>query len=414
MFVLASFVALALSVTAAPISSEPIPPSQDPWYSAPTNYETVVPGEILRIRTAPGNFTTIFNQSSAAYNILYRTTDSNYNPSWAVTTLIVPKSTNTSALLSYQIPYNTADVDYSPSYSLYAPASALGDIDIIDIQTMLELGWHVNVPDFEGPLASFTLGIQEGHATLDSVRAALNTGFGLLGNNTRYALWGYSGGSLASGWAAELQNQYAPELNFSGAALGGLADNPTTIFYQDRGTWFSGLIPVALLGLTSQDPEAREYLLSQLKTEGPYNKSGFLEAGKIDIATAFEVFANQTVLQNYFVNGSAIPQAPLIQQIVDKNTYMGYQGIPQMPLFIYKAVQDEIVPIAHTDALVNRWCNVGVDIVFEKNTVGGHLAEETNGDGRALDFLKSVLGRIYDHQGCTIKIVSLNATDSLM
>lgn len=57
-------------------------------------------------------------------NILFRTTDTRYRPSWAVTTLLLPETPVTNrtdgkaALLSYQIPYNTADVDASPSYLL--------------------------------------------------------------------------------------------------------------------------------------------------------------------------------------------------------------------------------------------------------------------------------------------------------
>jgi hypothetical protein len=132
-----------------------------------------------------------------------------------------------------------------------------------DIPLALGLGWYVNVPGFEGPLASFALGVQEGHAVLDSVRAVLHSNFGL-NETTRYALWGYSGGSLASEWAAELQVQYAPDLNFVGATLGGLVPNATSIFETITGTRWAGLIPSALLGLTSQYPAAHVFLLSRL------------------------------------------------------------------------------------------------------------------------------------------------------
>jgi hypothetical protein len=123
-----------------------------------------------------------------------------------VTTLFVPEQSKGTELLSYQIPYNSADVDSSPSYALYAPApkAALGSIMYTDIETALGMGWYVNVPDHEGPLASFLEGVQEGHNVLDSVRAALNADCGLA-KDARYAMWGYSGGSVASENAAELQ-----------------------------------------------------------------------------------------------------------------------------------------------------------------------------------------------------------------
>ncbi len=179
--------AIASVVTGAPNpSSAPVPPSQDPWYSAPKEFPSASPGDVLRIRQAPGNLTTSFGNASAVYNILYRTTDARYRPSWAVTTVFVPKKSDGKALLSYQIPYNSVDVDASPSYDLNNPASATGLV-LDDIQTALSLGWYVSVPDFEGPLASFVSGVGEGHATIDNVRAVLNHGFDLA-EDAKYAV----------------------------------------------------------------------------------------------------------------------------------------------------------------------------------------------------------------------------------
>lgn len=239
-------------------SSGPLPPSEDPFYTAPRDFELASPGTILRIRHDPGNLTAVVANTSAVYNILYRTTDTRYQPSWAVTTLLVPKTPlegryatgNTtqgqSALLSYQIPYNSVDVDYSPSYRLatdYATPSASGPPATDDISKVLGRGWYVNIPDFEGPLAAFLAGPQEGHAVLDSVRAVLSwDGFPSSGE-TRYALWGYSGGSVASAFATELQASYAPELAFAGAALGGTVPNVTSVYDNLTATPYAGLLP---------------------------------------------------------------------------------------------------------------------------------------------------------------------------
>ncbi len=107
--------------------------------------------------------------SASVWNILYATTDSQYKPSWAVTTFYVPSKPNGTALLSYQVPYDSADLDDSPSYSVYS--GSISDLRIWG--PILGQGWFLNVPDYEGPLASFTAGVQSGHATIDSVRAVL-------------------------------------------------------------------------------------------------------------------------------------------------------------------------------------------------------------------------------------------------
>ena len=423
-FLVCSFlvaVSLALPTVSFPTNERaassltPLPPSQDPFYTAPASYVSAAPGTILRVRTAPGNLTSVTANSSSAYNILYRTTDSRYRPSWAVTTLFVPNVTSESyedtvvgsALLSYQYPYDSADVDASPSYSLYT-------LPIPDISIALGLGWYVNVPDYEGPLASFAAGVQSGHATLDSVRAVLSSSLGLA-PNVRYALWGYSGGAFASEWAAELQVQYAPELNFGGAALGGLTPNFTSVVGSITGTMWAGLAPSLLLGITSQYPTSYDFILSKLKPSGRYNSTTFLSAKNMSATQAFATFANQNSF-SYFEGGITVFNSPMIQRIIESDGLMGYHGVPQMPVLAYKAIADEISPTNDTDALVAKYCAVGANILYQRNTVGGHQAEEINGDARAFEWLRSVLDgthcKIYETQGCTIQNVTLNVTSS--
>ena len=292
--------------------SVPVPPTQDPFYTAPADFESVAPGTILRVRTATGNLTSIFNHSSSAYNLLYRTTNSRYEAARAVTTLFVPLLSPNSidrSLLSYQIPYNTADVDASPSYSLHAQSS-LSPI-LTDIETALSRGWYVNVADFEGPSASFGLGVQEGHAVLDSVRAALSSGYGLT-FDTRYAICGYSSGSIATIWAAEPQIQYAPELVFSGAALGGLVPNVTSLLHSIDGTPAAGLLTSALLGITTQHPAAYDYLVSKTKTSGPYNWTCFFTAKNMSYLEAATTYANQSIIDNYLGSSYSVLQQPVM------------------------------------------------------------------------------------------------------
>jgi hypothetical protein len=393
--------------------SSAIAPSQDDFYTGPPNFNLAAPGALLRVREAPGNLTSVIKNASAAYNILYRTTDSRYQPAWAVTTLFVPISqpnrtsvaSNSSdaggALLSYQIPYDSADVDSSPSFALYGGGEP-------DISAALGRGWYVNVPDYEGPLASFTAGVQSGHATLDSVRAVLSSGFGLSAN-AKYAMWGYSGGALASEWAAELQVQYAPELNFSGAALGGLTPNVTSVMISVNGTAEAGLIPAGILGLASQYPEAYEFLVGQLKTSGTKNKTAFLSAKNQTLGQAITEFAAQDIFA-YFKDGIAAFQSPVVQKVIISDGLMGYHGVPQMPLFAYKAVADEVSKIADTDTLVNRYCDAGASILYQRNSVGGHGAEDINGDARAFEWLDKALSGTLQQTGCLIQNVTVNLT----
>jgi hypothetical protein len=43
---------------------------------------------------------------------------------------------------------------------------------------------------------------------------------------------------------------------------------------------------------------------------------------------------------------------------------MSLHGTSSMPIFVYKAVADEISHIADTDALVEQFCNAGVSFTY--------------------------------------------------
>ncbi|KAH7152761.1 secretory lipase-domain-containing protein [Dactylonectria macrodidyma] len=394
-------------------------PSLDPWYTAPKSWKDTEPGTVLRVRQAPGNLTSITGNSSAAYNILYRTTDSQYKPTWAVTTLLVPelgpKSVSSlvfhqAALLSYQVPYDSADVDASPSYSIYSTSetSAYG--------AALGLGLFVSIPDYEGPLASFTAGVISGHATLDSVRAVLSLGLGLNTTSPKVALWGYSGGALASEWASELALAYAPELSGTivGAALGGLTPNITSVLESISGTNAAGLAPSSIIGISSQYPDVQKYIFSLLKTSGPYNKTGFLAARDYTLAEAGAAYVGVDI-GDYFIHGTeSLTQDPKILKIVNRDGIMGYHGVPQWPLFVYKTVKDEISKIQDTDELVKKYCGIGANILYQRNSVGTHSQDAVYSLAAAVEWLSVVLtGRyaeVYKTEGCTIQNVTRNDT----
>ena len=392
-----------------------LPPTQDSFYTATRGFETAAPGQVLRIRRAPGNPTAVVANSSAAYNIVYRTTDSRQRPSWAVTTLFVPISrpgtssqTPPKSLLSYQDAYDAVWLDASPSYTWHfgaAPASvprALGD------------GWHVNVPDYEGPLASFTAGAQAGHAVLDSIRAMLSAEeLGLDSHTTRCAMWGYSGGGLATGWAAELQPRYAPEMRFVGASIGAPPVDVLAVINTVNRSPAAGLVPAGMLGITNQHPEARAYLLKHLRPAGEFNRTIFLSVETMTWPQYFAVFQGQDVFR-YFDIGAAVLRHDLIRDIAARDGLMGRRSMPKMPLFVYMAVQDDISPIGLTDGVVERYCAGGANVLFQRNTVGDHADEAVSGLPRAYAWLTAVLGGTYASEyntdGCIVENVTISGS----
>ncbi|BFZ58429.1 hypothetical protein PYCC9005_005491 [Savitreella phatthalungensis] len=400
---LSTFLTTVLAAAATGVSAQTayqraIPPSRDSWYTAPNGYELTPPGSVLRVRQAPGNFSSY--NAAAVYQLLYRTTDSLYNATFAVTTLFVPKTSTGQAFLQYGIPYDTADVDASPSYTLATSP-------VTDIANGLAKGWYVATADYETKKASFTAGVVSGHATLDSIRAVRSSGFGLLENAT-VALWGYSGGALASEWATELQVQYAPELNISGAALGGLTPNVTSVLLAVDGSIEAGLIPAGILGLASQYPGALDLLNSTLKQSGPMNATGFFAARNYSLTQSIVAFAGQRIT-DYFVNGIMELYLPQLMRITNRDGMMGYHGTPDTQLYVYKGTADEVSPVADTDNLVNRYCANGANILYDRNANATHVNEATYGAPAAVQFLTNIFAGNYSQTGCTIRNVTVRA-----
>lgn len=164
-------------------------------------------------------------------------------------------------------------------------------------------------------------------------------------------------------------------MNFSGAALGGLTPNVTSVFFSINKSIVAGLAPVScvvscsivkrrpvltisqasILGLSSQSAEDSAFLMSRLKTEGPYNSTGFLATLNYTLSEAIIAYAFQDIGE-YFIGGVSDIRAPISTRSINRDGIMGYHGVPQMPLFAYKAIEDEVSPINDTDTLVQNYC----------------------------------------------------------
>ena len=363
------------------VVTEPVPPSKDPWYTLPQDASLATPGAILRLRTNPPLAAAV--GAALAYQILYSTTDAVHNPSWAVTTVFLPQQANGKALLSHQIPYNTANVDKSPSWIYYEYKNPA-------LTGALSEGWWVNVPDHEGPKAAFGAEVGQGYATLDSIRAVLKSDLGL-SKDPKICLWGFSGGALASGFAAELQVKYAPELDLAGLALGGPAADIRTAMFAASKSHYAGLVALALLGTTKVYPEARAAVIEQLK---PETKERFLAAEEMGLEHALEVFEGDD-MWNYFYDGERILELPAIKAALDPNWSLGQHGVPQMPVFVYHAIKDEVALIGPVDKLVDKYCEGGAHVLYQRNTHPDHGGQSHACRPAALAWLRSAFaGRL--------------------
>lgn len=144
-----------------------------------------------------------------------------------MTTVILPAGAPPAGgrpLLSYQVAHDSTDPSCGPSVAMRAgsgPEGMFAQSGMTFVDHALQQGWAVSVPDHEGPNARIVAPREPGYAVLDGIRAAQAFApLGLDGARTPVGMWGYSGGGLATGWVAQEQPNYAPELNVRGVAMG--------------------------------------------------------------------------------------------------------------------------------------------------------------------------------------------------
>ncbi|MGF1425651.1 lipase family protein [Kitasatospora sp. LaBMicrA B282] len=289
-----AFVA-ALAVTATPVATAVAAPAttsavtaQDPFYrydgSRPlSSYE---PGTVLRTRTLTYHVEGIPTPLTAV-QLLYRTTDAQGRPTANVTTVVRSLRGDGSKAVSYQSYYDSLNPADAPSRAIAGDVTlggVLANSENLFLAPLLLQGYNVIIPDTEGQTADFAAGPEYGTDTLDSIRAATrpssdggadtssgtsNTGTNVdtgMSTDTRIGLLGYSGGSIATNWAAALAPAYAPDVNarLVGFAEGGLLVDPAhNLSYVNGSLLWSGVIPMTILGIDrAYDSGLKSYLNS--------------------------------------------------------------------------------------------------------------------------------------------------------
>lgn len=394
----------------------PVLPSQDPFYAVPDNVDSAAPGDILQHRPSPAKiaaFGLAPVHLEATYQLQYRTNDNLGNATATVLTVMVPHNADMGKVLSYQVAEDASSIDCAPSYGLQlesATGPLLGTIltqaEILLIEATLEQGWVVVLPDYEGPKASYLAHRLAGQATLDGIRAALRSEAitGIQGDAT-VSMWGYSGGSTATAWAAEIQPSYAPELKIAGAAIGGTTPNITNVVTSINKGPFAGLIPTGIQGLTTQYPELKaevERLLKpeyRAKFEQTRHQCLLADAASFLFADVVDMFADPDFMYSN----------PVAVKILDEIA-LG-QAAPQIPIYWYKSVHDEVSPVEDSDVVFDKYCAGGATVEYIRDRASEHGSCAATGAPRAIAWLKNIMDGGKPKAGCTKKTVISSLLD---
>ncbi|MCP2298872.1 Secretory lipase [Nocardia amikacinitolerans] len=329
-------------------------PMDDRFYLPPPGYERTEPGTLLASRVGGIGLTVTPVIST---EMLIRSTDAKGRPVAVVATLLVPSSTWTGSgprpLISFNVAIDSLGHTCAPSHQLKKGQP----VDLLAAQIQLAKNYAVLVPDHQGPRQAYAAGLMAGHAVLDSVRAAVRTPRLGLHHAAPTIVTGYSGGAIASGWAAQLAPKYAPELNLVGAAFGGVpADFELLLDTMNGRNAASGVFLAATLGVAREYPE-----MMWLFNDHGWRLAQF--AKDLCLAGLAVLGAIAPVPVELLANVPDPTETPMIQRILAENRLGA--AAPRVPVFMYHGAHEVWIPLEGAENLYDDWCAQGVPVRFE-------------------------------------------------
>ncbi|WFD01332.1 hypothetical protein MYAM1_004094 [Malassezia yamatoensis] len=375
-------------------ASIPTPPN-DPFYEPPEGWNQTSPGDILRSRKVDLAFLDIKRINyKAAYQILYRTTGGYEDePDTTVTTVIVPHNAQKNKLVNFLVFTDANGAQCAPSYS-FREGSAFGtdllhNYEELISNTFLDEGYIMTIPDYQGPTRAFAAGRLNGRMALDGVRATLNFERLGLGKNSKVVTHGYSGGAIASGWAAALHPSYAPEINAVGFSMGGTPTNVTNTVSSLDQTLFSGLCISGVTGFLFAYKKIQDWAQGRLTAKGSeaieYTRNNCL----FSLTLKYPLI--HFFSEEYIRGGSDLLTDPVIRSVI-ADVVMGYKAseTPTAPVYMFHAQHDEIVPFKDALKTGQDWADNGADVYFQQFTdlTVGHLFTEISNIPNILFFAR--------------------------
>ncbi len=383
---------LAVSVATAGAN----PRVTDPFYSYSGSkpLAQIKPGTVLGTRTLPYHIANI-PLPVKTVQLLYRTSDALGRPAVNVTSVIVPLTGQPDPrLVAYGSFYDSLDPRDQPSMAISGQSNptlggALANVESLMLASLTGQGFTVMITDTEGQNADFAAGPEYGMTTLDAIRAVLNSGDVDMPDATRVGLVGYSGGAIATEWAAELAPRYAPDVNrlLVGATMGGVLVDPAhNLHYVNSSTMWSGVMPMALIGI------ARAYdidLTPYMSDLGKKLNSELQNASIVDVLGRYPGLRWRDLAKPEY----QVPESVPIYVQVANRLIMGAGGAPTVPLAIYQGAGGELegtsgltVGIGPGDGvmiagdvrtLARQYCAAGVPVEYHQYDDLSHTGAST-------------------------------------
>ncbi|MBT2229089.1 lipase family protein [Nonomuraea sp. NEAU-A123] len=315
-----------------------------------------------------------------AWHLLYRSTSATGSLNAVSGTLLVPKASyplGKRPIIGYATGTHGLGDQCAPSVSM----SQGGEAELALVSLFLLKGFAVAITDYEGlgtpGVHTYMAGISQGHAVLDSIRAATRVSGSGLSTGGPVAVMGYSQGGASAAWAAQLQPSYASELKLKGVAAGGVPADLRAVATHLDGDANFGLAAAAGIGLDAAYPE--------LNIQADLN-----DRGRALLADAADDCVGDLEGKLAGLRFSDLSSVDLMNQpkwLARLNENRLGAIAPRVPMFIYHAQGDEIIPQAISATLRSEYCRAGVNVRWVSLPAPSHVTGAVEGGPLAIEWL---------------------------
>jgi Secretory lipase len=369
-------VSAASAATEAPAAATVLPaPSGDAFYDPPSPLPSGSPGDIIWYRPSVSPVS-----DASAWQILYLSTTAQGTPTAVSGTVIVPTAAydGVRPVVAYAAGTQGWGSQCAPSKEI-----AAGNFDEeFAVNNLLAKGWAVVVTDYPGlgtpGPEEYNVGIPEGYAVLDLLRAATRLPDAGLSASAPMGIEGYSQGGGAGGWAAQEHASYAPGLHLKGVAIGGTPANLQAVASNINGTLFFAFLAGSASGFNAAYPS-----LDLNASLTPAGQAAMAQLNTMCQLQALATYAGKSI-QDYTVGGVNPISEPAWQAVLNANDLGGIK--PDVPVLETHGLLDEVIPYSVEQTLHKQWCAMGVADQFT-GYAGDHVLTALEDQSEVVNWL---------------------------
>ncbi|MEA1832174.1 alpha/beta fold hydrolase [Methylobacterium durans] len=320
---------------------------------------------------------------AAAYRVLYRSTGLRGEPITVSGAIIVPGGPvppGGRPIVAWAHPTTGVVDKCAPSLARVLYRSIQG------LPEMLQRGYIVAATDYPGlgtpGVHPYLVGVSEGRAVLDSVRAARHLA-GPGGAASVFAVWGHSQGGHAALFTGILARAYAPDLTLVGVAAAAPATELATLMMADLDT--SGGKNLTAMTLWSW---SQVYGAPMTKVVTPAALPVIDALANDCIETIVDVLERRgpsKALDRSFLSVNNLADREPWRSLLARNTPGTLP--PSIPIFLAQGSADNLVLPRVTQDYRARLCRAGSRVEFDLVPGVGHLSIAKDAAPAALDWI---------------------------